>query len=412
MRPLRALAAALAVALGLAGCGDRPAPPPVEGRSTEAFADSVGVVVHFNYTDTAYARRPELVGRLRELGVRHVRDGVPVRAPALARGLRAAADAGIRPTILHTGTEIPAREGVAASVELLGRDVAAFEGPNELDNRFPDWERRLDAYLPSLRRAVDELAPGTPLLGPSFVDPAAHGEAVDGSTYDLLNSHPYPGALPPEAPVRDELRRRGVLAEAERVVFTETGYHNAIEATTGQPPASEAAAATYLPRLLLTAFAAGVRRTFVYELVDEKPEPGRADPEQHFGLLRNDLSPKPAFRAVRDLLAAMRDGPAGPRGERPPSPRVRAGENVERLELVRPDGSRVLVLWRPVSVWDRDARRPLDPGSSAVDVTWPAPVARVEVVRPALGARPVATRSATRGVRIDLGGDVVLVSFR
>ena len=39
--------------------------------------DSIGVVVHLNYVDTAYARQAELVARLRELGVRHVRDAMP-----------------------------------------------------------------------------------------------------------------------------------------------------------------------------------------------------------------------------------------------------------------------------------------------------------------------------------------------
>ena len=82
-------------------------------------------------------------------------------------------------------------------------------------------------------------------------------------------------------------------------VFTEAGYHNALSSTTGQPPASEEAAAVYMPRLLATAFGAGVERTFIYELVDEKPDPGLIDAEQHFGLLRNDLSPKPAFTASR-----------------------------------------------------------------------------------------------------------------
>ena len=44
-------------------------------------------------------------------------------------------------------------------------------------------------------------------------------------------------------------------------------------------------------------FRAGIPRTYAYELIDEKPDAALTDPEQHFGLLRNDFSEKPAFTA-------------------------------------------------------------------------------------------------------------------
>ena len=93
------------------------------------------------------------------------------------------------------------------------------------------------------------------------------------------------------------------------LVFTETGYHNALRDRSDQPPVSEEAAAVYFPRLLLAAYALGARRTFVYELLDEKPEPALADLQQHFGLLRNDFSPKPAFTAIKTLIGAVRARP-------------------------------------------------------------------------------------------------------
>ena len=119
---------------------------------------------------------------------------------------------------------------------------------------------------------------------------------------------------------------------------------------------SEVAAAAYLPRALLWAFAAGVKRTFVYELLDEKPDPGLVDPEQHFGLLRNDLSRKPAFDAVRNLIHSVASSPGAASGT-PPAPTVLAAEPIDRVALTRADGSRVLALWRPVSLWDVQGRR-------------------------------------------------------
>ena len=47
--------------------------------------------VHFSYMDTAYARQAEVLARLRELGIRHLRDARP--SPADAAGDRACREA-------------------------------------------------------------------------------------------------------------------------------------------------------------------------------------------------------------------------------------------------------------------------------------------------------------------------------
>ena len=75
---------------------------------------------------------------------------------------------------------------------------------------------------------------------------------------------------------------------------TETGYHTL--ARPGRAGVSEAAAAIYIPRLLLNNFAAGVKRTFLYELLDEGMSPH--DNEQHWGLVRYDGAPKPAYHTL------------------------------------------------------------------------------------------------------------------
>ena len=67
--------------------------------------------------------------------------------------------------------------------------------------------------------------------------------------------------------------------------------------------------------------------------MDEKPEPGLTDHEQHFGLLRNDLSPKPAFDAVRTLVAALRASP-GPPASEPVAWRLVADDPDELQRLV------------------------------------------------------------------------------
>src|SRR3954453_17672772 len=51
------------------------APDVVATRPADAFIESVGVNTHVTYSDTSYARHAAIAARLRELGMRHVRDG-------------------------------------------------------------------------------------------------------------------------------------------------------------------------------------------------------------------------------------------------------------------------------------------------------------------------------------------------
>jgi hypothetical protein len=405
-------AAALALSIGGRDAGAPPLRP--DELSAEALVDAIGVVVHFNYVGTAYERQQEVLSRLRELGVHNIRDAMPSRGEPLEAGLRAARREGIRAT-LATGD--PARDpasAVADSVAVMGDDIAAFEGPNELDNSGdPAWPATLRSFMPALAAAVREHAPGTPVIGPSFVNPASRSR-IPPDLPGLLNGHPYPGGKPPEPVIGDALRELGRGALERGVVFTETGYHDALSASADHPPVSEAAAAVYLPRLLVTAFAAGVRRTFVYQLADEVPDPGLGDPAQHFGLLRHDLSPKPAFGAVKTLIAALRASPGErSRGGLAWSLRVNGSGEVMRLTLVRRDGSRAIALWRPVSVWDRDARRPIEPPPLPVELSFGLGGARdLAVWRPSVSSGPVLRRDFVRRLRLELGGDLVLVSLR
>jgi hypothetical protein len=416
---LVALVVVLAVSIAIETGHEKGGPPlgapqlRTKALPAHAFLDSIGVVVHFQYTDTAYARQAELIARMRELGVDHVREGMPDQPDALLAGLSALRAAGIRATLVGKVDRDP-NEAVAESVAVMGGSIDAFEAPNELDNSgAPDWAAQLRSYVPALASAARRLAPKVPVIGPSFID-SGDRNRLPRSLPGMFNGHPYAGGLEPEPALSQALIERRVSAPRRGAVFTEVGYHDALHSSAGQPPASEAAAAVYIPRLLMTAFGAGVRRTFVYELVDEKPDPGLIDPEQHFGLLRNDLSPKPAFTAVQTMIGAIKSSP-GPAATPQLAWRmdVDGGDEVKHVTLERADGSRVIALWRPVSVWDRDARRPTNPGRVRVRLTFAGVGARdVTVWRPSVSTHPVLRQPQARGLGLSLAGDLVLVSVR
>ena len=403
---------ALAAVLVAAGRDSNPASVGTQERSAEALVDSIGVNVHFSYVDTAYGRQAEVLSRLHELGVGHIRDGIPTSVQAQQAGLRAARRQGIQATLISDPHGDPRAE-VAASLAVMGDGIAAFEGPNELDGSGdPAWPATLRDFMPALESAVREQAPDVPMIGPSFIHPASRMD-LPADLPGSVNEHPYPDGGPPEPALGDALRalRQHVLERG--VVVTETGYHNALAGTTGQPPVSETAAAIYLPRALVASFGAGVRRTFIYELLDEKPDPGLVDPEQHFGLLRDDLSPKPAFTAVQTLIAALRASPGeSSRGRFSWGLQVHGEGEVQRLALVRNDGSRLIALWRPLSVWDQETRQPVEPSPLPVELRFGLGARDVAVWRPSVATQPVLRRRYARRLPLALGGDLVLVSFR
>jgi hypothetical protein len=423
LRAKRRLLAALAVAVIAAAAaaliavvGHRESKPPVLRSGSlpaEAFVDSIGVVTHLSYTDTPYGRAADVIARLRERGVRNIREATPPPTGPLADGLRAAHAAGIRATVASGDPESDPAAWVAEAVGVLGDGLAAVEAPNELDNRDdPAWPAKLRSYMPALAAAARKEAPGAAVIGPSFIDSSSRSQ-LPGNLPGLFNAHPYSGGELPEPTLELALGEWHATAPDRGAEFTETGYHNALNATAGQPPASEEAAAVYLPRLLLTAFGAGVRRTFIYELLDEHPDPGLGESEWHFGLLRNDFSPKPAFTAIKTLIAAVRDTPGPADGVVPWDLQTDGDDQIERVVLERPDGSLAIALWRPVSVWDRDEREPLDPGKLPVKLAFGGFGARdVKVWRPSVSTQPVMRSTRTRRLSLELEGDVVLVSLR
>ena len=91
---------------------------------------------------------------------------------------------------------------------------------------------------------------------------------------------------------------------------------------------------------------------------------------------------------------------------------MRTESSVQRLTLRRRDGSRVLALWRPVSVWDTSAREPVTAPAVPAELTFDLPARDVTVWRPSASERPVLRRASAKRVSFDVGADVVLVSMR
>jgi hypothetical protein len=221
---------------------------------------------------------------------------------------------------------------------------------------------------------------------------------------DVGNVHPYTGGLSPNpAHLHSALALTRIVSGPKPIWATEAGYNTALRSTSGQAPVSEHVGAVYTLRTFLEHFRDGVRRTFTYELIDEKPDPNERDPEQHYGLLRNDFTPKPAFTALKNLLTLVGRG-----GEQPDLRPLRmhlsgADEGVRELVLQKADGTYLVALWRLKDAWDIERRRVLPIARRPVTVRLPG-AARVGEADPIASddLRPMRLRHGR--VRLELGG--------
>lgn len=391
---------------------DSATPPPepmlvLSARSADDFVNSIGVNIHLGYWDTPYGGGYESIikPRLLELGVRHARDaGTVVSDDAWMRSvygrMQELAAAGIRFDLIMQPaqgvTDFTALPAWNRLMGFVGNAAESFEGLNEHDlSGRPGWVSETRAFQFALFAAAraDSRTASLPVLGPSM------GHAVNaallgtlGSAMDVGNMHPYPGGALPLANLGDALQRLAPVDGNHPVMVTETGYHTATLSTSDHPAVPEAAMARYIPRLVLDNFAAGIARSYLYELIDEGTN--LAEQEQNFGLLHHDGSPKPAFTALRNLIALLADpGGSGAAGSVLVS---MSGDTlgVTHLALVKRDGRQYLVLWQEASSYNLITHTLESVPVKNVTLRFAAPVG-LRVFDPLMSSSPLSSQRVT-----------------
>ena len=106
-----------------------------------------------------------------------------------------------------------------------------------------------------------------------------------------------------------------------------------------------------------------------------------ANSEHNYGLLRSDSTPKPAYRALQNLMRALADpGPPFRPAPlaitfQPPTPGLRVATFAKR------DGAVYLAIWRTERSWDPDTARDLDVAPVPVRVVVGRSFRRAAVLR-------------------------------
>lgn len=356
-------------------------------RQADEFIDSIGVNVHLHYNDTSYGEYERIIKPgLRELGIRHLRDGIVLGRPDKEAMMRELESFGFKFMMIADPRAASARQALEFVKQFPS--IIMVEGPNEPDlNLGPNWAAAARSYQQQLHSEVknDPATKHLPVLAPSL--------ALDTSFDQVGNIHPwidyanlhnyYGGRNPGTAGWGDngygsipwQLNQARKIAPESRAISSETGWHNSVNNPGGHRGTPKTVVGKYLPRLYLEQFNHGFVRSYPYEFIDQHNDP--YDLENNFGMLHSDGSPKPAYTALKNLITLMRDdGAAFKTG----SLSYSLNGYVDKLHhalFQKRDGTFYLALWVEAYNWEPDAKVEYNPPPQQVVLTVNSPVAAV-----------------------------------
>lgn len=408
--------AAFMIGHGIHTCISTELPAQPTAKQADLFAESVGVNTHFTFNPSHYRDWPNVERVLTEAGIRYVRDMVP-EDPAVAEQYRRLSNVyGIRTNVITSRPSLQTVPNTLSFIKALGNAVVTIEGNNEPDNSppepgFPTTSQQHQRDLYTAVKADPQLA-SIPVLGPSLANHDAYYQLGDLSNYlDLGAVHAYGRTEPASRTgvLDPHLELQKVVAGNKPVHVTESGWS---DIPTGSAlSVSTRAQGAYIPKMLLTNFAAGVERTYIYELLDEVP--WAPYDLGHFGLVRHDFTPKPSYTAVKNLMTLLSDpGPAFTPGTLQHTVDSSA---IQHVLLQKRDGSFWLALWHDARLYtpefaggERIGPGDLYPADKSATVTLNSPMG-AKVYEIADGTSPVSTLAASSQLTLTVPADDVVL---
>jgi hypothetical protein len=388
----------------------------------DAFIQTLAVVTHVNYTDGAYANVRNVADDLAWLGIHHVRDYSPGSSAPFSRYLYLA-QRGVKFNFLMGSNIAESIERAAELNASVPGSVAAIEGFNEIDN-FPVSYHGLKGTAAGLaaQREIYARVRGTPeLAGVAVYDLTGYDlKSVEtrADSADYANQHCYPqNGNQPTYNANGGSWMPSAINSVKKfqlpVVITEFGYFSMPQAGWYMIGVDEPTQAKGVLNGYMDAAAAGVKRTYVYELLDEKPDPQNKNGEMHFGLFRNDNSPKQVAYAIRNLTSILNasttrraSGAAAGTLAYTLSDMPVSGNS---MLLQKKDGRFVLALWNETSIWNRATGAPITSPPASVKLDLGAKTSRVDLYDPLVSATPLASHRDMRQLTVNVPDHVILL---
>jgi len=382
-------------------------------RATE-FLGTIGVNTHVG--SEPYNNPAGIASMLSYLGTSNIRQSSPTDAASLAN-MQALGQIGAKFDLIVNGGGPVDLGGALATARQLAPYMNAIEGVNEA----AIWPITygglggVDAAV-ALQKALYAAVKADPALShaPVYmftlggVDPGAFPSIGDLSAYtDFANVHSYPPhGLRPIFVIHAAIDGGRTDAPSKPVVVTETGYYT-LQSNVGWGGVPESVQSNYLLGEVLDEAAAGVSRTYLYDLIDDGADPAGTNQEDHFGLFHNDGTPKLAATAIHNLTTLLADTGANS-GSFPldsfsfTATGVPYNYTGNTMLLQKSDGTHVIAVWNEEQTWNPDTQTVIPvqhfPTSVALDKSY----GTVLVYDPTTGTAPVQTLHNVSSVSLDL----------
>jgi hypothetical protein len=374
--------------------------PQVAERAA-AFTGGIGVGVHLDYTNTSYGTFSLVQAALSYLGVTDLRVAPP--DPQTLPELEALGAAGYRFDMGAPNNSTTATLATQLAADnVLAPYIIAIEGPNEVNiNDTWSWNGQhtlaaAAAYQAAIWQAVR--------ADPSLSSVAVYAESVGGGeltqAYQALgnfapyatdgNLHVYfPYDLPPLSTMLYNIALAQASEAGMPLVITETNY-----ATTPLGGGVNAAVQeSYDLDLLMDAAKEGVQTTYLYELLDEAPDPNQTNAQDDYGLFYANGTPKPAATAIHNLVALLSDTGSIAASFTPGALSYGlAGlpASGDSYLLEKSNGVYELAVWAEPVLWNFATQTETPATPRSVTLTLPTAEANIKVFDPEVGTAPIA----------------------
>lgn len=394
-------------------------PAETQAVGASAFLDSIGINTHMmnKWGGNAYADVGRVEWQLNYIGVKHIRDCFcdDYGTETLKK---LSADIGTRVNLWANGAIY---DRVIAGVKANPKIIDSVEGANEAD------------AFPQNFQGLTGVQAGVALQKKFFADVKGYAATAsvpvnsltvirneslpiigDISPYvDRTSSHIYPqwGGYNGELPypyIQILTKKMNAMAPGKPSIITEGGWW-----TKPHPRGvTEAVHAKYTLNYLLDAYKQGVVRTYLYELLDEYPDPDGQKMDNHFGLFRYNGSAKPAAVALHNMTTILAD--AGRIIS--PGKLSYAVDGMPatgyQLLMQKSDGTYVLALWNDARIWDNGNLKERLVAPVQVMLNLGVQASTLSVYDPLVGVSPTLTKTNIAGLTLSLPDHPIFVFIK
>ena len=382
--------------------------------AADDFVGRIGINTHFAFTwEPDYDNYTAIVQRMKDANIRLTREVVyyePGHPNDAERHMifRHMVANGIRIMCIADDRTAGMNPITPAKIDYINTQsnnaCAYFEGRNEPEHQVGWTTSEIVSAQQALFNAVNgSQRPDVPVVGPSiFRKDAAQtiGTAFNPYTDKGANVHPLHQDWRPSFGMPDMQARLDAfraMTPGKKLVATEDGWDTCPVGSCAHPMSvSENVQSKYTLRTLFwSLFDADFERANLYEMVDEPSWLSREyNNNAHYGLLRSDLTPKPAYTSLKRLTSLLAEPNAAPFTPQALSFSLSGSvANMKAYVLQKSNGTHYLVLYQDVPSWNTSANTEISNPNVSTTVNLGSPASRVLVHSPHSSATPVADRA-------------------